>query len=128
MKGTRKKGQSLVEFALVLPLLLLILVGIIEFGFMFSNYLTMTNASREAVRYISLGSTDGEAIQRAMVVSDLLEEERLIITITPAVADRGRGDSVTVIASYQYRFITPILSSVMGGTMNLRTEATMRVE
>ena len=53
----RSKGQSLVEFALVMPLLMLILIGIIEFGFMFSGYLSLTNASREAARVISLGGT-----------------------------------------------------------------------
>ena len=59
------KGQSMVEFAMILPVLLLIIIGIIEFGFMFSGYLALSNASREAVRTVSLGETDMVAIQRA---------------------------------------------------------------
>lgn len=44
------RGQGLVEFALVLPPLMLILLGIIQFGFIFNTYVTMTNAAREGAR------------------------------------------------------------------------------
>jgi Flp pilus assembly protein TadG len=43
-------GQSLVEFALILVPLLLVMLGIIQFGFIFNAYVTMTNAAREAAR------------------------------------------------------------------------------
>lgn len=45
-----EKGAQLVEFALVLPLLLLVLLGIAEFGFMFQRYEVVTNAAREGAR------------------------------------------------------------------------------
>jgi hypothetical protein len=45
-----KRGQSLVEFALILMPLFLILLGIIQFGFIFNTYVTMTNAARDAAR------------------------------------------------------------------------------
>lgn len=44
------RGQSLVEFALVLTPLMLVLLGIIQFGFIFNSYVTMTNAVREGAR------------------------------------------------------------------------------
>ena len=44
------RGQSMVEFALVLGPLLLVLLGIIQFGFIFNSYVTMTNAAREGAR------------------------------------------------------------------------------
>jgi Flp pilus assembly protein TadG len=44
------RGQSLVEFALILTPLFLILLGIIQFGFIFNSYVTMTNAAREGAR------------------------------------------------------------------------------
>jgi Flp pilus assembly protein TadG len=47
---TASRGQSLVEFALVLPLLLLILLAIIQFGFIFNTQVTITNAAREGAR------------------------------------------------------------------------------
>jgi Flp pilus assembly protein TadG len=45
-----ERGQSLVEFSLVLMPLFLILLGIIQFGFIFNTYITMTNAARDAAR------------------------------------------------------------------------------
>ncbi len=48
--GNREKGASAVEFALVLPVLMLILFGIIEFGFIFYDKAIVTNASREGAR------------------------------------------------------------------------------
>jgi Flp pilus assembly protein TadG len=45
------KGASMVEFALVLPILILILFGIIEFGILIYNQQVITNASREGARY-----------------------------------------------------------------------------
>lgn len=46
----RRRGQSLVEFALVLTPLFFVLLGIIQFGFIFNSYVTMTNAAREGAR------------------------------------------------------------------------------
>lgn len=45
-----ERGQSLVEFALILTPLFLILLGIIQFGFIFNTYVTMTSAARDAAR------------------------------------------------------------------------------
>jgi len=51
----REDGQSIVEFALVLPVLLLILTGILKFGLMFNNYITLTDAVRNGARTLALG-------------------------------------------------------------------------
>lgn len=53
-----KKGQAMVELALVLPVLLLILCGIFEFGWIFSNQILANNASREAARYAAVHFND----------------------------------------------------------------------
>lgn len=50
----RSEGQAMVEFALILPIALLILMGIIQFGFLFAGHIGVTNAVRETARY---GST-----------------------------------------------------------------------
>lgn len=50
-----RKGQTLAEFALTLPILLLLLFGIIEFGRLFQSWVTLQNAARTAVRYASTG-------------------------------------------------------------------------
>ena len=46
-----EKGQAMVEFALVLPLLLILLCGIIDFGWLYYNQITLNNAAREGARY-----------------------------------------------------------------------------
>jgi Flp pilus assembly protein TadG len=54
-----ESGAELIEFALTLPLLLLVVLGIIEFGFVFQQYEVVTNAAREGARIASLSSTYG---------------------------------------------------------------------
>ena len=53
-RRSRAEGQSLVEFALVLTPLFLILLAIVQFGFIFNAYITITNATREAAREASI--------------------------------------------------------------------------
>ena len=127
-KFSKENGQSMVEFALIMPILLLILVGIIEFGFMFSNFLTLTNASREAVRAISLGSSDASATQRAKDTSINLDPTQIVVVINPSDSNRDPGDSVTVTITYEYDFLTPFMERIFGSDFQLETDTTMRVE
>jgi Flp pilus assembly protein TadG len=53
-----RRGQTLVEFALTLPILLMLLFGIIEFGRIFQAWVTIQNAARTAVRYAVTGQYD----------------------------------------------------------------------
>ncbi len=57
-RRSRQDGQSLVEFALVLTPLFLILLGIVQFGFIFNAYITITNATREAAREATIYAYD----------------------------------------------------------------------
>jgi hypothetical protein len=62
-----EKGAELVEFAFVLPLLLFVVVGIIDFGFTFQRYEVVTNAAREGARIGVLpGYAATDACQRAL--------------------------------------------------------------
>jgi Flp pilus assembly protein TadG len=54
-----EEGQNIVEFALLLPVLMWILMGIIQFGFIFAIYLTLNNAVREGARWGSIYIYDG---------------------------------------------------------------------
>ncbi len=51
--GKKSLGQSFVEFAILLPLLLMMLSGLIEFGFMLNTYLDLINSAREVARYLA---------------------------------------------------------------------------
>jgi len=61
----RERGQELVEFALILPLLLLLIVGIFEFGYIVFAYNTLSNAVREGAR---LGGDHRDASDRLSCV------------------------------------------------------------
>ena len=90
----KKRGQAIVEFALILPVFILILLGIMEFGLVFHQYLVVTAASREGARVAALGGTDAET--RTIVNSSAasINTGQLTTTITPA--NRVKGQSVSV--------------------------------
>ena len=123
-----EKGQSMVEFALVLPLLLILLFGILEFGLIFNSYLTITHASREGARIASLGGTDAEVIARVNDVSAVLYPENLSVAVSPSQFSRDRGNSVTVTVTYRHQLIIPIIGSIIGDTVPVSGATTMRVE
>jgi len=126
MKRRNEKGQSLVEFALVVPLVILILMAIIEFGFMFNAYITITNASREGARLGALGSSDTSVVTRVVDTTVALDPTKISVTITPA--NRSRGDMIRVQVNYDYVLITPIISSILSPFIDLEAETVMRVE
>jgi len=126
MKRRNEKGQSLVEFALVVPLVILILMAIIEFGFMFNAYITISNASREGARLGALGSNDTAVVTRVVDTSVALDPTKISVSITPA--NRSRGDMIRVQVNYDYVLITPIVSSILSPFIDLEAETVMRVE
>ena len=74
MSGESERGQSLVEFSLILMPLFLILLGIIQFGFIFNTYVTMTNAARDAAR---LGTVYVYDRTQSKAVNDLLRNNSI---------------------------------------------------
>lgn len=73
-----EKGQSLVEFSLILMPLFFILLGIIQFGFIFNTYVTITNASRDAARLGTIYVYDRSSTK---AVNDLARNESIKATI-----------------------------------------------
>ena len=145
------RGQAVIEMALTLPLLLLIILGIFDFGFMFQRYEVVTNAAREAARLGVLPDyTEAEAEQRAL---NYLQASGINGTVracggaevantqcadlTYGTANLGGTppkivNEVTVLVEYdhQHSFVGPILS-LFGGSMStvrLRAVSTMRRE
>lgn len=144
MKLSDEKGTALIEFALVLPLLLVVTSGIIEFGFAIYDKAMITNASREGARAgIAFGWPDdycGDTVGTVETVVNNYLQERLInfgessATVTPQVVTEtfGRACSVTVNYRYQFLVLPNLLRLIHGGLsdggINLDATTIMRME
>ena len=122
------KGQALVEFAIILPILLLLLMGIFQFGMMLNTHLTIENASREGARVGIVGSTDAEIQNLIIAISPILNPQDLTLTITPDETNRNSGDTLTVKVTYNYKLNVPIISSLFNDVVVLNGQTSMRIE
>lgn len=125
---TNESGQSLVEFAIILPILLLLIMGIIEFGLIMNSYLTIQNASREGARIGIVGAADSDIRNRIISDSPNLQTADLTINITPGEGSRSSGDTITVAIYYNYHLVTPIISSLLNNSLILKAQTSMRME
>lgn len=123
-----KQGQALVEMALILPLLVLILMGTMEFGRIFHSYLLLTNASREGARAGITSQADAEIMARVKHVAATLNLTDEQITIAPIPSARVRGEQLTVTVDYSISLITPVLDTIVPNPFPLTVSTTMRVE
>ncbi len=119
------KGQATVEMALVLPILLWLLVGIVDVARMANAVLTVNHAAREAVRAGITGATDAEIEDRARDSMPALEPDRVTVLISPA-GSRMTGTDVTVVVTYRYRFLATF--GIAGTEVPLNGQLTGRVE
>ena len=122
------EGQSLVEFAMILPILLMLIMGILEFGIMLNSYLSVRNASREGARVAIVGSTDIEIKNLILTISPSLNSTDLTVVVTPSAGSRKSGDPITVEVQYNYHFTVPIISGIFGSGIVLKAQTIMRIE
>lgn len=132
----RESGQSLVELAIVLPILLALVVGIFEFGRAWNVYQVLTNAAREGARQAVI-PTNSESQVRT-TIEDALRRAALdpgLGTITVTGEGGGTGTPTTVHIEYPYAFafLGPVVSLLEGsstvpGTIDLSTTVVMRNE
>ena len=113
------RGAAAVEFALVMPILIMLLFGIIEFGRAYNAKLTLANAAREAAREFVI--TGDEALVEALLVD--LQTSLSDVTLT--VDDLCHLDPPHVLATAEtaYSFNLPLVTS---GTMDLSETVVMR--
>ncbi|MBO8137542.1 MAG: pilus assembly protein [Desulfotomaculum sp.] len=125
-----QKGQSMVEFALLLPLIIILLFGILEFGRVFHSYLVITSAAREGARIGAVGRPDSEIIARIREAAPLPDaDSKLKITrLEPNQDARTPGLPLTVEVTYDVDLITPLFSDILPNPITLRAESTMRLE
>ena len=138
-----QKGASAVEFVIILPLLVVFVFGIIEFGILFYDKAVVTNASRESARAGIVFQPDPRV--------DITEIENVVLnycgnwlitfgsgpgpTVTvPSGPCANSGDELAVTVTYQYEFLvlpnflTNFFSGSMPGTTDLSAVTRMRCE
>lgn len=119
------KGQATVEMAIILPVLLWLLVGLVDVARMANAVLTVQYAAREAVRAGITGASDVVVEQRARESIVSLESDRVSVSVSPAGA-RTTGTALTVTVSYRYTFLA--LFGAAGTDVPLQSQLTGRVE
>ncbi|WP_347995071.1 TadE/TadG family type IV pilus assembly protein [uncultured Eubacterium sp.] len=127
----REKGQSAVEFALVLPILLLIVCGILDFGWLFYNQLSVENACREGARVGCVNAQDAHLDQ---IVTDKVEailpknlksvvvDSKLTNPTSPLEGD------LKVNVKAEMNTLTPVLGVIYGKTKELSYTVTIKTE
>ena len=140
-RGQDERGAALLEMAFTLPLLLLVCVGILEFGRAYQTWQVLTNAAREGARIAVLpGTTSTDVTTRVrayMQNGQLPKYDTATVTITPTTVSIGAGGTenasqVTVNYPFDFIVLDPIARLATGkgtGTgVNMVASATMRNE
>jgi Flp pilus assembly protein TadG len=137
-----EQGQDLVEFALLLPLLLLLLLGIIEFGLAVFHYNSIANVGREVARYGSVHPSETslnafiftDPDTKTVYTEDIRRWTRGLIVDTETMSityalNPGSvlSSTVQVTVTYEHEFLTGPLVLVLGenSTIDLRAVSTM---
>ncbi|MEZ5292657.1 MAG: TadE/TadG family type IV pilus assembly protein [Vicinamibacterales bacterium] len=129
-----ERGAELVEMALALPLLLLVVLSIVDFAFMFQQYLVLTNAAMEGARVAVLpGYAPNDAVQRAQAYATaggVPSPVNAVANAVPLPAPTGSwpGMQVTVTHEYQFQFLGPMASWFNSslGSVTLTARSTVR--
>jgi Flp pilus assembly protein TadG len=131
------RGAELIEFALVLPVLLLLLAGILDMGFLFKDWEVVTNAAREGARLAALpgfAQADVESRVNSYLTAGGLEGVATT-TVNPVTVTVGTRTitSVKVTVSYPHNYLIlgPVAQMIQGGSVSnitLKAASTMRTE
>jgi PKD repeat protein len=142
-RGRKSRGQSLVEFALVLPVFLVFLAAALDLGRVFYANITLNNAAREgameaARNPASFGAgQDCDASNAGRIVCRVqFESASSAVTIADgditatcsSACNAASGSTVTVKVKGNFQLVTPILSAIFGGqTVKLNSAATAQI-
>jgi len=148
-RSRRSRGQSLVEFALTLPLMLLLLMVALDFGRIYLGWINLQNMTRIAANYAANNPTawsTGDVAAKNRYQKQILEDANATNCRLPTVAgtqtapdptfadgngdgtSTGIGDTATVRLSCSFGVITPFISNIVGGTVSVGSSAVFPVK
>jgi Flp pilus assembly protein TadG len=136
-KKARQAGQNAVEFALVAPLVVGLLVGLLYAGFLLYCQITIANAARVGTNYLVRNPMAPDEEVEAVMEAQLgaLDRRAITIEIEPPVEDRVPDAQVDVVVGYRADFPRVAVPSFGGGSpvvlvgpLNLRASSTLNVE
>jgi Flp pilus assembly protein TadG len=119
--GPGERGAAAVEFALVLPVLLLVIFGIIDFGRMLNAQITLTEAAREGARATSILDAAAGGLRIDAVLNGM---SPVTPNITACPITPGPSDDAVVTLTHEFSFVTPI-GLLGGGTATLTGKGVM---
>jgi Flp pilus assembly protein TadG len=117
-----ERGAAAVEFALVLPVLLLIIFGIIDFGRMLYTKITITEAAQTGARAGAIfGQAKGEDQAKLAAAGLNQSSDELLVTVVPCPGTPVPGDDATATLTYHFTFVTPLaaFANLGGGSIDL---------
>ena len=122
-----ERGQTMVEFALVVPILCVVLFGILQFGALYNDYVTLTDAARVGARKAATSrhEADPAAAAEAAARSSASGLDAADLDVNVSASAWEHGETVTVTATYPYEI--DLLGFVVASG-NLNAETTERVE
>ena len=124
-----QRGQTMVEFALCLPVMCLLLFGVIQFGIVFNNYVTLTDAVRAGARKAAvsrnLGAASAVAAAQTAVRDSAADLDKTKLANPTVTSTWAHADPVTVCAQYPYGVN---LIGVVVASGNLKSCTKERVE
>lgn len=134
----KDKGQSLIEFALVIPVLCLIFMGIFDFGWILHKQITMDNATRAGARRGAVGETTANIKQLVIdsVYFPLTADDVVVTVLDPTHTDTGDPNDrtpdnyiVVEVILEDIELMTPLRNVVEGiGQINLQSRAEFLIE
>ena len=124
----KKKGQAVLEIALVLPILIFVFCAMADVGRILYASANLNMITQEAVRLAGLGKSDSEIIQYVNDKVRLPDKNTMITEINPSSQYRNSGDYVTVKITYKVKYITPLMNRILPSPYDVNTESTIRVE
>ena len=124
-RGRRDSGASLIEFAILMPLLVLLLLGIVEFGWGLAQQIDVRHKARETLRLAIVDAPLADIVSRACD-NDIVAGSDVTQILLNTEADPGGAASVEIIANL--RQITGFFGFVWGPTPTISSRVEGRVE